>query len=140
MLAPAEYIGQTGCRSCFASTCGHDEQVFSEALSDMFAHSADGFLLIIAVGNLIVDGNGQEIHALGSAVHEFLQIIFAEYTTDLALRATLIVPEVSFKSIGCEHHGAAAKFAFQALCVQHCLLASDVGVFTGTLGFNDRQR
>ena len=113
--------------------------MLSETLSDLLTYSADGFFLVVAVCDPVVNRNGHQILPLGTTVHQLLQIIFAEYAADFTLWAALIVPEVGFKTIGCEHHRTATKFAFQAICVQHRLLASNVRVFAGSLGLNNRQ-
>ena len=57
ILASTEDISQAGCRSCLSGTGGHDQQVLAETESDLFADGANGFFLIIAVGDFIVDGN-----------------------------------------------------------------------------------
>ena len=117
MLATTQYICQAGGGSGLAGTCGHHQQVLSESETDLLTYCADCFFLVVAVGDTIVDGNGHQIHALCSAVHEFLQIIFAENAADFALGAALIVPEVGFETVGGEHHGTTTEFAFQAVCI-----------------------
>ena len=117
MLATTQYICQAGCGSGLAGTCGHHQQVLSESKTDLLTYCADCFFLVVAVSDTIVDGNGHQIHALCSAVHELLQIVFAEYAANSALGAALIVPEVGFKTVSGEHHGTATEFAFQTVSV-----------------------
>ena len=110
MLATTQYICQAGGGSGLAGTCGHHQQVLSESETDLLTYCADCFFLVVAVGDTIVDGNGHQIHSLCSAVHEFLQIIFAKNAADFALGAALIIPEIGFKAVGGKHHGAASEF------------------------------
>ena len=140
MLAPAQYIGQAGCRSGFSSAGRHDQQVLPESKTDLLTYSTNRFFLVVAVCDFIVDGNGHQIQPLRPAIHQLLQIALTEYAADFALRAALIIPKVCLKTVGGKHHGAAAKFTLQAICIQHSLLATNVGVFTGALGLHDRQR
>lgn len=124
----------------FSSAGRHDQQMFSESKTDLLTYSANRFFLVVAVCDFIVDGNRHQIQPLCPAIHQLLQITLAEYTADFALGAALIVPKVCLKPIGGEHHGTATKLALQAVGIQHRLLATDVGVFTGALGLHDRQR
>ena len=111
------YICQAGCGSGLAGTCGHHQQVLSESETDLLTYCADCFFLVVAVGDTIVDGNGHQIHALCSAVHELLQIVFAEYAANSALGAALIVPEVGFETVSGKHHGTTTELAFQTVSV-----------------------
>ena len=110
-LAPAEHIRQTGCGAGFAGSGGHDQQMLPKAHSQLLADGTDGFFLIVAVGNLIVNGNCHQVLLLRPAVHQLLQIVTAENAADLPLGAGQIVPEIGLKAVGGEHHGAAAKLA-----------------------------
>ena len=116
-FASAEHIGQAGRGSGFAGAGGHHQQMLAEPLIDLAADRPDGFFLIIPVGDFVVDGNAHQIQPLRAAVHQPLQIVFAENAADFSLGASLIVPEICFKAVGGEYHGAAAKFPFQAIRV-----------------------
>ena len=113
--------------------------MLAEPLRNLFAHRSDGFLLVIPVSDFVINGNAHQIHPLGAPVHQLLQVILAENATDLPLRGGLVIPEVGFKAIGGEHHGAAAKFPFQTIRIQNRLFASNVWVLAGALGFHHRQ-
>ena len=130
MLPATQHIRQTRCRSGFAGTRCHNQQVLPEPKTDLLTNSTNCFLLIISISNLIVDGNRHQIQTLRPTVHQLLQITLAEYTANFTLRAALIVPEVGFETVGSEHHWTATKFALQAVCVQDGLFASDVRIFT----------
>ena len=110
--------------------------MLSKPLPNLLTYSADGFLLVVAVCNPVIDRNGHQILPLGTTVHQLLQIVFAEYAADFTLRTALIVPEVGFKTIGREHHGATSEFSLQTVSVQHGLLAAYVRVFAGSFGLH----
>ena len=136
VFAATEHIGEAGRSSGFACSCCHDQQVLSKALSDLLAYCTDGFLLVVTIRDPVIDRNSHQILPLGTTVHQLLQIVFAEYAADFALRAALIVPEVGFKTIGREHHGATSEFSLQTVSVQHSLFAAYVRVFAGSLGLH----
>ena len=110
--------------------------MLSKPLSDLLAYSTDGFLLVVAVCDSVIDRNGHQIFPFGTTVHQLLQIVFAEYAANFTLRAALIVPEVGFETIGREHHGATSEFSLQTVSVQHGLFAAYVRVFAGSLGLH----
>ena len=114
--------------------------MLAELLLHLPAYRTDGLLLIVAVGDLVVNGNAHQVQPLGAAVHQLLQIILAEHAADLALRAALIVPKVGFKAVGGEHHRAAAEFSFQTVRIQNRLPAPAIRVLAGALCFHHRQR
>ena len=140
MAAPAQHVGQTGCRAGFSGAGGHDQQVAPEPLRDVGAHRTDGVFLIVAVGDFIVNFNGVQRLFLGAAVHQLLQVILAEHPAHGTLRAALLIPEIGGVAVGGKQHRTAAEFLFQTVCIKLSLLAPDVGVFGAALGFNDRQR
>ena len=55
VTAAAENIGQAGCCSGLSRTSCHYKQSLTEALLDVVTHSADSFLLIVAVGYLVIN-------------------------------------------------------------------------------------
>ena len=138
-LTPAEHVGEAGGGSGLAGAGGHDQQMLPETPLHLFTDRADGLLLIIPVGDCIVDGHAGQVQALGAAVHELLQVVLAENTADLPLGAAPVVPEIGGKAVGGEHHGAAAIPALQTIGIQHRLLAADVGVLAGALGLHHGQ-
>ena len=140
MTAPAQHVGQTGCRAGLAGAGGHDQQVAPEPLRDVGAHRTDGIFLVVAVGDLVVDLNGVQRLFLGAAVHQLLQIILAEHAAHRPLRAACFVPEIGGVAVGGKQHRAAAEFLFQTVRIELRLLAPDVGVFGAALGLDDRQR
>ena len=113
--------------------------MLAEPLRNLLTYRPDGFFLVIPVCDFVINGNIHQIHPLGAPVHQLLQVILAENATDLPLRGGLVIPEVGFKAIGGEHHGAAAKLPFQTIRIQNRLFASNVGVLAGALGFHHRQ-
>ena len=129
MTTTGQYIDQAGCGSSLTCTSSHDEQVLTETVHDVIADCTDGFFLVIAVGNLIVDNNSIKILPLAAPGHELLQSILTEKTTYLALRGGLVIPKVCLEAVCREHHGAAAKPLLQTVRIQHCLLTSDIRVF-----------
>ena len=64
-----------------------------------------------------------------------MQVVFAENAADFPLWGGLVIPEIGFKAIGGEHHGAAAELPFQTVRVQIRLFPPDVGVTAGAFGF-----
>ena len=140
MAAPAQHVGQAGCRAGFSGAGGHDQQVAPEPLRDVGAHRTDGVFLVVAVGDLIVNFNGVQRLFLGAAVHQLLQIILAEHAAHRPLRAACFVPEIGGVAVGGEQHRAASEFLFQTVCIELCLFAPDVGVLGAALGLDDRQR
>ena len=86
IAATAQHIGQAGRCPGFAGTGRHDEQRLAEALLDVLADRTDGFLLIIAVGDLVVDRDAGEGLAQLPAVHQLFEIRLGEKTADLPLR------------------------------------------------------
>ena len=110
--------------------------MLSKPLSDLLAYSTDGFLLVVAVCDSVIDRNGHQIFPFATTVHQLLQIVFAEYAANFTLRAALIVPEVGFETIGREHHGATSEFSLQTVSVQHGLFAAYVRVFAGSFGLH----
>jgi len=140
MTAPAQHVGQTGCRAGLAGAGGHDQQVAPEPLRDVGAHRTDGVFLVVAVGDLIVNFNGVQRLFLGAAVHQLLQIILAEHAAHRPLRAALLIPEIGGVAVGGKQHRTAAKLLLQTVCIKLSLLAPDVGVLGAALGLDDRQR
>ena len=140
MTAPAQHIGQTGCRAGLAGAGGHDQQVAPEPLRDVGAHRTDGIFLVITIRDLVVDFNGVQRLFLGAAIHQLLQIILAEHAAHRPLRAACFVPEIGGVAVGGKQHRAAAEFLFQTVRIELRLLAPDVGVLGATLGLDDRQR
>ena len=114
--------------------------MLAEPLLYLPTYRPDGFFLVIPVGDFVVDGNAHQIQPLSTAVHQLLQVIFAENAADFPLWGSLIVPEIHFKAVSGEYHGATAKFSLQAIRIQSRLLSPDIGVLTGTFGFYHRQR
>lgn len=111
-FSAAEDVGEAGCGSCFAGAGCHDEQVFSNSELDLFTDCADGFFLVVSVCDFVVDGDVDEVEPFGAAVHEFLEVVFAEDAADFSLGSALVVPEVGFKAVGGEDHRASAEFLF----------------------------
>ena len=103
------------------------------ALLCFFADSADSFLLIIAVGDAVIDRNVHQIELFGAAVHQLLQIALAEDGADLALCSGQLVLKISFKAVGGEDHRPAAKLVFQTVGIEGCRLVAGVGVSAGAL-------
>ena len=84
--------------------------MLAEALIQLLANCTNGFFLIVAVSDLIINGNFHQILSLAAAVHQLLQIVLAEDTADLPLGARLVIPEIGFKAVGGKHHWAASEF------------------------------
>ena len=72
-------------------------------------------------------------------VHESFQIILAEDTTHFSLWSRLIIPEISFKTIGIENHGPSTKSLLQAIRIQHRLLPPNIGVLACLFSFHYSQ-
>ena len=140
MLSPAEHVRQAGRGAGFAGAGCHDQQMLPKALVEFFADGADGLFLVIAVCDLVINGDGEQIAALCPPGHQLLQIVLAENPADAALGAGLIVPEPGFKAVGGKDHGAASELAFQAVGIQYGLLAPDAGVLAAALGLHHRKR
>ena len=66
-----------------------------------------------------------------------MQIVFTEHTADFSLGTDCIVPEKGFKTVGGKYHGATAEFTLQGIGIKDSLLAPRVGIFTGTLCFDN---
>lgn len=75
ILSTAQHICQAGCRSGFARTCCHYQQMLAKTLFDLSADGTNGFFLVIAVGDFIADGHCFQFQPFCPAVHEFLQVI-----------------------------------------------------------------
>ena len=114
--------------------------MFPKALLDPSTYCTDSLFLIVAVGNFIVYRHRVQRLPPAPAVHKLLQVIPAENAAYPPLGAGLVIPKVGVKAVGGEHHGPAAKFALQAVGVEHGLLAAVVGVLAGALGLYHSQR
>lgn len=140
ITAAAEHIHQT--RGCprFSRTGSHHKQAFAVPLTDIVAYGTDGFFLVVAVSDFIVNFNFIQVFALITPVHEFLQIFPAENAADSALRVALIVPKIGLKTVGGEHHWPASILLFQTVGVELCLLFADIRFFARALGLNHCER
>ena len=139
IAASTQHICQTGGCSCFSSSCCHDQQMFSFSHHDFLTNGTNSFLLIIPICDFIINLDFRQIFTHGTAIHQFLQITFAEYTDNWMFCSAHIIPEICIKTICRKHHGFSAIFPFQTLCIQHCLFSSDLRVFAGTLCLYDSQ-
>ena len=135
----AEYIHQAGRRPRLACPGGHHQQVLPKPLHDLPAYRPDGLLLVVTVSNLVINGNSQQVFPLRPAVHQLLQVVFAENSADFPLGASLIVPKVRLEAVGGEHHGPPAKPALQAVGVQYRLFPAVVEILAGAFGLHHRQ-
>ena len=129
MIAAAEHIRKTGCRTRLACTGRHDQQKLSEFLLDTVTYRTDRFLLIVAVRDFLIDRYRLQIFPLRPAVHQTLQVIPAEQSAHPPLRRIGIIPEIGFKTIGRKHHRPASKLPLQAVRIEHCLLSADIRIF-----------
>ena len=138
--SPAQHIRQAGDGSRFSRTGGHHQQMLPKALLDLLTYRADSILLIVAIRNAVVDGNAHEIQAILPPVHQLLEIILAEDTTDRPLRAADIVPEIRLKSIGGEGHRTLPEFLLQSVRVESGLLSAVVRILAAPLRLHHSQR
>ena len=86
IIAPAQNVCQTGSCSRLSCTRCHHQKSLTETLLDMLTYSTDSFLLIIAVGYFIIYGNGIQLFACITTVHQLFKVGFCEKAADLALR------------------------------------------------------
>ena len=140
IVASAEHVGEAGGGAGLARPGGHHQQMLAESLFQLLAHRPNGLFLVVAVGDLVVNGHRLQLEPLGAAVHELLQVLPAENPAHRPLGPGGIVPEIGLTAVGGEHHGAASKLPFQTVGVLHRLGAPIVGVPAGALGLDDRQR
>ena len=137
MASAGEDVDEAYGGSGFSGSRGHDEKAFSDAVLEVVADGADGFFLVVAVGDFVVYRDCPQVFFVFSPVDEPLYVGFGEDGADLSWRCCQVVPEVGFESVGVEHDGPSAVFSFEAVGVEFALLFSDVWVFAGFLCFDD---
>ena len=57
---------------CFTRSCCHDQQVLSKPLPNLLTYSADGFLLVVAICDFIIDRNTHQVLPFSATVHQLL--------------------------------------------------------------------
>ena len=140
IAAAGQHVGETRGRSGFAGACGHDQQRPSVSILDIAADSANGFFLIVAVGNTVLNHHGFQLFLLGPAAQQLLQIRLGKNPAGPALRRSQIVPNVGIKAVGHKQNRTPAGHFFQTICVQLGLLGADLRVFGGSFRLHDGQR
>ena len=107
---------------------------------ERFGYPTHGTGLIIAFDDVGVDNGIRQRFMTGAALNQQFQFLFFIKALDSARRITGIVPEPVFIAIGIKNHRTLAILSFQAVGIKFGLLLADLGILTGALGFNQRQR
>ncbi|MBR6571835.1 MAG: DEAD/DEAH box helicase family protein, partial [Clostridia bacterium] len=130
--------GDNGAR--FAAAGGHHQQRLAAVFRvESLAGFADGFLLVIAPGDIIIDIHMGKACAHGSQVEPFFQIALGVDGRHPAL-GVLPVDDAGFKAIGQKHHRPASVLFFQQIGIQLGLLAACGHILAGAFGLDHGQR
>ena len=124
----------------FARAGRHDQEAPAAHVGKRFAHAADSVLLVITVGDSIVNHGIRDILSHAAAQLQQFQFLNGMEVEHAPGRIAQLIDAIDIVTVGVIHHGLIAVFLFQLVRLVYALGAAFDQVLHSGRIFNNRQR
>jgi len=136
LIGAHEYINQGHGGAGLAGAGCHHNQRLAFARRKCFTHPADGFVLVSAIRNRIVDWNGFQWQPILPNIEQVFQVFRGEETIDRTFRSKSIIIKIGVNPIGEENKWAKTLMALNFFSIHFRLGLRQLDIVRCPLGFH----